>query len=230
MNILIVDDDVELSNMLSHLLNEDGFGFKCVSNGMTGLELAISGEYDAVILDVMMPKMDGFTVLRTIRKTSNIPVIMLTAKGDEIDRIVGLEIGADDYLPKPFSSRELVARLRSLLRRSQNEFAGTTMSSGVVSQGELELCTQTRKVFLKREEVNLTSTEYSLLHLLIKQVGQMVSKEVLSKIVLDRVLKRYDRSIDMHMSNLRKKIMKYRSNVSIVTVRGRGYQLSIGKK
>jgi DNA-binding response OmpR family regulator len=222
-HILIVDDDTELSGMLGEYLEPEGFTIERAFDGKAGVQQALSNHYDAVVLDVMMPELDGFEVLRRIRSHSSVPVLMLTAKGDDIDRIVGLEIGADDYLSKPFNPRELLARLRAVLRRTQN---ANQQDEQIVRIGLLEVHPASRTVLVQGEVLDLTSTEFNLLHTLVKQAGHLVSKEDLSKHALGRSLEKYDRSIDMHMSNLRKKIAEHHPGSIIITVRGQGYQLS----
>jgi len=223
-HILIVDDDSELSEMLGQYLAAEGFAIERVFDGHSGAEQALSGAYDAVVLDVMMPGLDGFEVLRRIRSQSMVPVLMLTAKGDDIDRIVGLEIGADDYLPKPFNPRELLARLRAILRRVGNH--GPQAEDDILRLGLLELHPASRSVLAGGQPLELTSTEFNLLQGLLRQAGHLVSKEQLSQQALGRALEKYDRSIDMHMSNLRKKLADHQLGEMIITVRGQGYQLS----
>jgi len=223
-HILIVDDDNELSEMLGQYLAAEGFAIERVFDGHSGAEQALSGAYDAVVLDVMMPGLDGFEVLRRIRSQSMVPVLMLTAKGDDIDRIVGLEIGADDYLPKPFNPRELLARLRAILRRVGNH--AVTGDDDIMRLGQLELHPASRSVLASGQPLELTSTEFNLLQGLLRQAGHLVSKEQLSQQALGRALEKYDRSIDMHMSNLRKKLADHQLGEMIITVRGQGYQLS----
>jgi DNA-binding response OmpR family regulator len=222
-HILIVDDDTELSGMLGEYLEPEGFTVERAFDGKAGVQQALSNHYDAVVLDVMMPELDGFEVLRRIRSHSSVPVLMLTAKGDDIDRIVGLEIGADDYLSKPFNPRELLARLRAVLRRTQN---ANQHDEQVMRIGLLEVHPASRTVLVQGEVLDLTSTEFNLLHTLVKQAGHVVSKEGLSEQALGRSLEKYDRSIDMHMSNLRKKMAEHHAGSIIITVRGQGYQLS----
>lgn len=226
-HILIVDDDTELSSMLAEYLEAEGFRVDHAFDGAQGVKKVLAGTYDAVVLDVMMPELDGFEVLRRIRSESNIPVLMLTAKGDDIDRIVGLEIGADDYLPKPFNPRELLARLRAVLRRTQsnNESDNNTHVQHI---GTLEINMSSRSALAKNQTLDLTSTEFNLLTILVKQAGNVVSKESLSEHGLGRKLQKYDRSIDMHMSNLRKKMAQHDLGSMLITVRGQGYQLSDG--
>jgi len=224
--LLLIDDDKELSAMLGEYLAAEGFSIEHAYDGKAGVDKTLTDTFDAIVLDVMMPELDGFEVLRRVRAESNVPVIMLTAKGDDVDRIVGLEIGADDYLPKPFNPRELLARLRAVLRRAQPEQTSATEQS--LKIGPLELNTATRVAKSSGHSLDLTSAEFNLLHTLIKQVGNVVSKESLSQHGLGRSLEKYDRSIDMHMSNLRKKLAQHNLEDMIITVRGQGYQLSDG--
>jgi len=221
-NILLVDDDTELTGMLSEYLESETFNVDQSNDGLAGLTLARSKEYDAIVLDIMMPEMDGFTVLRELRQTQSTPVIMLTAKGEDIDRIVGLEMGADDYLPKPCNPRELVARLKAVLRRTQ--FAPQVQEE--IKTGLLEIQPKSRKAYYKSEVLPLTSSEYNLLETLASQVGQVVDKETLSEQALGKKLTAYDRSIDMHMSKLRQKLGDDKQDL-IQTVRGIGYQLTV---
>lgn len=224
--LLLIDDDKELSAMLGEYLAAEGFSIDHAYDGREGVGKALSETYDAIVLDVMMPELDGFEVLRRVRVESSIPVIMLTAKGDDIDRIVGLEIGADDYLPKPFNPRELLARLRAILRRVAPEHTSPVEQSYNI--GPLEINTASRVAMASGHSLDLTSAEFNLLHTLIKQAGNVVSKESLSEHGLGRSLEKYDRSIDMHMSNLRKKLAQHQLEDMIITVRGQGYQLSDG--
>jgi DNA-binding response OmpR family regulator len=221
--VLIIDDDEELCDLVSEYLTVEGFETTCVHDGQSGLERARSGDFDMAILDVMLPKMNGFDVLRKLREDSDVPVLMLTARGDDMERIVGLEIGADDYLPKPFNPRELVARLRAILRRVSNDDEnGSTPEK--VQVDDLEISTTSRSAKLQGSEVALTSVEFDLLVNLVRQAGRIVKKEDLSENVLDRSLSPYDRSLDMHISNLRKKL-GHRADGSerIKTVRSVGY-------
>jgi two-component system response regulator CpxR len=194
-----------------------------VHDGETGLKEALSGEYDLAILDVMMPKLNGFDVLRNLREKSGLPVLMLTARGDDMERIVGLEIGADDYLPKPFNPRELVARLRAILRRAatdENEHPHTEK----INIDDLELSASSRSVKRSGEELPVTSVEFDLLSALLREAGRVVKKEDLSENVLERRLSPYDRSLDMHISNLRKKLgARSDGSERIKTVRSVGY-------
>jgi two-component system response regulator CpxR len=222
--LLIIDDDKELSAMLAEYLSSEGFEVDAVFDGIAALHKVKAQQYDALILDVMMPELDGFGVLRHIRAYSAVPVLMLTAKGDEIDRIVGLEMGADDYLSKPFNPRELLARVRAVLRRSQLP-ADIAPIEDHILVGGLKMEMSSRSAKAGDEIIELTSTEFNVMYLLLRQVGHVVTKEMLSQSVMGRSLEKYDRSIDMHMSNLRKKLTQYKLPLSIVTVRGQGYQL-----
>lgn len=225
-HLLIVDDDTELSAMLSEYMEAEGFTVERAFDGKSGEQKALTGQYDAVVLDVMMPELDGFEVLRRIRSESSVPVLMLTAKGDDVDRIVGLEIGADDYLPKPFNPRELLARLRAVLRRSQGTDHPVVQKENIFRIGSLQLISSSRTALVDEQPIDLTSSEFNLLYTLVKQAGHVVSKESLSEQGLGRTLEKYDRSIDMHMSNLRKKMTEHSLGEMIITVRGQGYQLS----
>ena len=219
--ILIIDDDIELCGMLAEYLESEDFSVDKVHDGVAGVSRAQAKKYDAIVLDVMMPKMDGFSVLRELRPNNATPVIMLTAKGEDIDRIVGLEMGADDYLPKPCNPRELVARIKAVLRRTQ--LAPPIQDE--IKTGELVILPKSRKAYNAEIELPLTSSEYNLLEVLARQVGQVVDKETLSEQALGKKLTAYDRSIDMHMSKLRNKLGDEDQQL-IQTVRGMGYQLT----
>jgi two-component system response regulator CpxR len=221
--ILIIDDDEELCELVAEYLTVEGFETNAVHDGETGLKTALSGEYDMAVLDVMLPKMNGFEVLKNLRASSRLPVLMLTARGDDMERIVGLEIGADDYLAKPFNPRELVARLRAILRRTEPA-ESEDRSAERVNVGDLELSRSSRTAWISGEEVPLTSVEFDLLANLADHAGNVVRKDDLSEAVLERKLSPYDRSLDMHISNLRKKLGA-RSDGSdrIKTIRSVGY-------
>jgi two-component system, OmpR family, response regulator CpxR len=227
--ILVIDDDVELCSLVAEYLEPEGFQIESVHDGNRGLDRALNGDYLLVVLDVMLPGMNGFDVLRRIRNTSRIPVLLLTARGEDVDRIVGLEIGADDYLPKPFNPRELVARIRAILRRTQaaekdGERAGEDQIPEVVRVGDIELDPATRIVRQNGKPVELTSVEFNLLHVLLREAGRVVTREHLVDAVLSRKFSPFDRSIDMHVSKVRKKLGDSDSGSDhIKTVRGVGY-------
>jgi DNA-binding response OmpR family regulator len=222
--VLLVDDDVELSDLLREYLQREGFDTDAVHDGAAGVGRALDGGYDIVVLDVMMPKVDGVEALRRIREASRVPVLMLTAKGDDVDRIVGLELGADDYVPKPCTPRELAARLRAILRRARPGESGPAADEALVA-GPLSLWPGRRRALWRGEALALTSTEFGLLETLARQAGRVVGKSELSEQALGRPLARFDRSIDVHVSSLRQKLGQRDDGRSwIETVRGRGYQ------
>jgi len=221
--LLLVDDDRDLATMLQEYLEPEGFSVEWAGDGPAALERLADGSFDLIILDVMMPGMNGFEVLRRIRAERDTPVLMLTARGDDVDRIVGLEIGADDYLAKPFNPRELVARLRAVLRRTRPAPASET---GHLSAGSILLDLRSRRATRDGHELRLTGTEFQLLGLLIAAAGEVVSKETISREVLGRKLLPWDRSVDTHISNLRGKLVgEDRSSNPIRNIRGVGYTL-----
>lgn len=220
--VLIIDDDEELCELVSEYLTAEGFQTEAKHDGESGLNRAVSGDFDLAILDVMLPKMNGFEVLRKLRAESELPVIMLTARGDDNERIVGLETGADDYLPKPFNPRELVARLRAILRRAAND--GEDVPAEKITVDDVELSSASRSVKLSGDELSLTSVEFDLLAALLRDAGSIIKKEDLSERVLERPLSPYDRSLDMHISNLRKKLgPRADGSERIKTIRSVGY-------
>jgi two-component system, OmpR family, response regulator CpxR len=222
--ILVIDDDVELSSLVAEYLEPEGFQIEAVADGVRGLERALSNEHLLVVLDVMLPGLNGFDVLRQIRAVSRIPVLLLTARGEDVDRIVGLEIGADDYLPKPFNPRELVARIRAVLRRTQAVPNPDDSIPDVVQVGDIELDPATRTVLQNGQPVELTSVEFNLLHVLLSEAGRVVTREHLVDAVLSRKFSPFDRSIDMHVSKVRKKLGDSENGTDhIKTVRGVGY-------
>jgi two-component system response regulator CpxR len=226
--ILIIDDDVALCELVTEYLGPLGFEIESVHRGDTGADLALRGNYSIVVLDVMLPGLNGFEVLRRIRSESKVPVLMLTARGDDVDRIVGLEIGADDYLPKPFNPRELVARIRAILRRAKTEEpregAREQAAARSLTVGDVQLDAGTRVVTRGGEMVELTAVEFDLLEKLLRAAGRIITREELSKDVLGRSTSPFDRSIDMHISNLRKKLGHQAGLLErIKTVRGVGY-------
>lgn len=219
--VLLVDDDVEFCALLSEYLAGQGFDVRSVNSGEDGLEAAGSGDFDIMILDVMLPGRDGIAVLRELRGRSSLPVLMLTARGDDVDRIVGLELGADDYLPKPCNPREVSARLRAILRRSEAD--GRAASRQVA---DLVVDSAERSVRVGDRTIDLTSTEFAILSVLADAAGRVVPKASLSEKALGRELGRYDRAVDMHVSNLRRKLGPLSDGRErIETVRGIGYQL-----
>lgn len=228
--LLLVDDDVELCTMLTDYLSLEGFEVEAVHEGEAASERAVSGTFDVVVLDVMLPRLSGTEVLRRIRQHSQVPVLMLTAKGDDIDRILGLELGADDYLPKPCNPRELVARLRAILRRAGGEGGRARPAlEGVIRVGDVVVRPGERVAECAGRTLDLTSTEFGLLEVLARHAGHVVSKAQLCEEALGRPLTRYDRSIDMHVSNLRRKLNALPDGRSrIQTVRGTGYQFVTG--
>jgi two-component system response regulator CpxR len=224
---LVVDDDVELCELVSEYLRPEGFDVESVHDGGQGLRRALSQEHAVVVLDVMLTGISGFEVLRQLRHQSSIPVLMLTARGDEVDRIVGLEAGADDYLPKPFNPRELVARIRAILRRTSQSQSENVPSAPVVSElvvGDVRMDLGARTIQRGGEPVVLTSAEFAILEILLRAAGAVVGREEISMRVLDRPLTPYDRSIDVHISNLRKKLgPREGKGERIKTVRSTGY-------
>lgn len=225
--LLLADDDIVLCDMLRQYLEAEDFKIDMAHDGETALSRARSGEHELLILDIMMPRMNGLDVLRELRRESQLPVLILTARGDDVDSIVGLELGADDYLPKPASPRVLVARIRAILRRavvdSQAQAESTAPFRFVL--GDLDMHTGTRSIELNGQPLVITSTEYSMLECLVRNAGHVISKEELSQQVLGRKLESYDRSIDMHVSNLRRKLGPLTDGEErIKTIRGVGYQ------
>lgn len=224
--ILLADDDIELSNMLVDYLGKEGFDVDVAHDGDTALSKALANQYDLLILDVMMPNRNGFDVLRELRARSLLPVLMLTARGDDIDSIIGLELGADDYLAKPSSPRVLVARIRAILRRTEvkGELQNGSERPDQIALDDLVMHIGSRTVACGNNPVPMTSTEFSVLGVLLREAGHIVSKANLSEQALGRKLSRYDRSLDMHVSNLRKKLGPLSDGQErIKTVRGVGY-------
>jgi len=210
--------------MLREYLQQEGFDVTVAHDGETGVAQAVSGHFAIVVLDVMLPRLGGVEALRQIRQHSRVPVLMLTAKGDDIDRIVGLELGADDYVPKPCTPRELVARLRAILRRTES--GPSAPADSPIAAGQLVVWPEKRRAEWKGQALDLTSTEFNLLAVLARNVGRIVSKSELSEQGLGRPLARFDRSIDMHVSSLRRKVGLLTDGRSCIqTVRGLGYQL-----
>jgi len=225
--ILHIDDDIELGEMLCEYLRGEGFEAEHCANPLEGLARLADGNFQLVVLDVMMPQQNGLETLKQIRLRTNTPVLMLTARGDNIDRIVGLELGADDYVPKPCLPREIVARVRAILRRASDSGKNP---KDALNLGPLEVQPAKRKVLLHGKEVELTSAEFNLLEVLASHAGQVVSKATLSEQGLGRPLERFDRSIDVHLSSLRNKLGLNSEELPLTlhTIRGQGYQLSLG--
>jgi len=222
--ILIIDDDADLSDLLTEYLEAEDFRTHAVHNGIEGTEEALSGTYDAIILDIMLPGRGGIEVLQRIRQESRVPVIMLTAKGDHVDRVVGLEMGADDYMPKPCYPRELVARLRAVLRRTVGDAAPPADEE--LRLGRLRVQVPQRKVDWDGAPLDLTVSEFNFLEMLLRAGDRVVTKNELSERALGRVREPYDRSVDVHMSNLRQKLVQAAGReIAIETVRGVGYRV-----
>ena len=225
-SVLLIDDDLELGELLKEYLAMEGFELTAVQDGKTGLEQALSGNYSLILLDVMLPKLNGFEVLKELRRKSSIPVIMLTERGESVDRVLGLEHGADDYIPKPYHHHELMARIKALFRRIDMSSDPQAAASQLLEVGELVLNPATRSATRSGEELPLTGAEFGVLQCLMEHVGELVDKDTLSLAALGRQLMAYDRSIDMHVSNLRKKLGKRPDDSDwIKTVRSRGYLL-----
>ena len=223
MKLLMIDDDTGLCELLCEYLTAQGFQIECTHDGEQGLKLALEHEYALILLDVMLPKLDGFEVLKQLRQKKLTPVIMLTAKGEDFDRIFGLELGADDYIPKPFNHRELLARVKAITRRIEHITSLTNTSSSKLSVNNIIINLAAREASVDEHPLSLTGTEYEVLALLVKHAGEVVSKERISEQVLGRRLASFDRSIDMHVSNIRKKIAEFNSAERIKTMRGTGY-------
>ena len=196
-SVLLIDDDLELGELLKEYLGMEGFELTAVQDGKTGLEEALSGNYSMILLDVMLPKLNGFEVLRELRRQSSIPVIMLTARGESVDRVLGLEHGADDYIPKPYHHHELMARIKALFRRIDMSSDPQAAASSVLEVGELKLNPSTRSATMMGDELPLTGAEFGVLQCLMEHVGELVDKDTLSLAALGRQLMAYDRSIDM---------------------------------
>ena len=225
--VLLVDDDHELTAMLTQYLESEGFDVHAVEDGEQGAREAVSGCYAIVLLDIMMPRVSGIEALRRIRAQSTVPILMLTARGDNVDRIVGLDMGADDYVPKPCTPGELVARIRAILRRIDGrQVLPPIHASGMLQAGELTLSPGSRKATWFGAPLELTGTEYSLIEVLARHAGTLVSKDEISQEAFGRPLARFDRRIDVHISSIRQKLGTRDDGRSwIESVRGLGYQL-----
>ncbi len=225
-HILVVDEDVGLCALVQQHLTAERFSLKAVHDGEQGLQQALTNAYSLVVLDVMLAGINGFEVLRRIRSVSRIPVLLLTERGEDVDRIVGLEMGADDYLPKPFNPRELVARIRAILRRTKPVNAGDAVPE-VLSVGDVELHPATRSVQHAGQPVDLTSVEFNLLEVLLHEAGRVMTRERLANAVLSRKFMPFDRSIDMHVSKVRRKLGDSEGvGDHIKTIRGVGYMFA----
>jgi len=223
--VLLIDDDETLTSLLRDYLQAEGFSVDVANEGVAGVARALSDEYAIVVLDVMMGQLDGLDVLRRIRQQSTLPVLMLTARGDDVDRIAGLELGADDYVAKPCTSRELLARIRAILRRMQ-PLTTTSGSPPELVSGALAMWPAQRRAEWGGEALKLTSTEFGLLEVLLQQAGRPVSKKELSERALGRALARHDRSVDVHMSSIRRKLGVLADGRSrIQSIHRQGYQL-----
>lgn len=221
-HILLIDDDQELAELLSEYLASEGFDLVCCFDGVSGLAKAFDDDLDLILLDVMMPILNGFEVLKALGSQHKTPILMLTAKGDEADRVLGLELGADDYLAKPYNHRELLARIKAILRRVDIS-KKSSLSTNIENVNNVFLNHGTREVLCHQKTITLTGTEYQMLHYLMQNHGQIVSKETLSKEVLDRRLTSFDRSIDMHVSNIRRKLLVHSPEDKLKTIRSAGY-------
>jgi two-component system, OmpR family, response regulator CpxR len=220
-HLLLIDDDAELCALLGEFLKREGFTVDCEHEGNRGLERAGQPGVDLVVLDVMLPGIDGFEILRRLRTHSKVPVIMLTARGEDVDRIVGLEIGADDYLAKPFNPRELAARIRAILRRYE---ARPAAPAGRIEVNGIVLDPANREVYSGGNPIELTTFEFDILEMLMRSAGRVLSRDALMENFYNRKATPFDRSIDMHISHLRKKLE--RGDSIIKTIRGVGYQLA----
>jgi two-component system response regulator CpxR len=221
-SVLLIDDDAELSKLLEEYLQSEQLHLDAAHDGPTGLQKALANQYAVVILDVMLPGMSGLDVLKQLRQKSSVPVLMLTARGSELDRILGLELGADDYLPKPFNPRELVARLRAILRRTTSVAAGSPAQP--VHVADVELHPESRSVTCSGRPVTLTGAEFDLLYTFLRNPGKIISREDLTQAALGRPMSPMDRSIDVHVSNLRRKLGSYNADQErIKAIRGSGY-------
>lgn len=223
--LLLADDDIELCQLLQEYLAQESFDITVAHDGATAAKLILNDTFDLMVLDVMLPNLNGFDVLKEVRKESQVPILMLTARGDEIDRIVGLELGADDYIGKPCNPRELTARIRSILRRTETDYSRKKKKLRSIHLDDLYINPGSREALVNNEAIKLTATEFDILYLLANQAGELVKRDDLSEKCLGRSLEAYDRSIDMHISNLRRKLgVDKTGEERIKTVRGVGYQ------
>lgn len=226
-HLLLIDDDLELVELLSEFLESEGYIISSSPDGLDGLERAQTEQFDLILLDVMMPKLNGLDVLKALGEKHPTPILMLTAKGDDTDRILGLELGADDYLPKPYNPIELLARIKAIIRRV--DIIQQQDKKQQIEQNGVQLKCSTRQVFCHQQLTLLTGTEFEMLNLLMDNTDSIVSKEQLSEQVLNRPLSAYDRSIDMHISNIRRKLQQHSRSEKIKTIRGIGYVFMSGE-
>lgn len=224
-SILLVDDDVELCSLVVEFLGRNGFQVKTACDGRSGLRSALAGNVDLVILDVMMPVLDGFSVLRQLRKSSAVPIIMLTARTEQADRIAGLDAGADDYLPKPFGPEELLSRIRAVLRRT----SALVDKTQVLEVGSVRIDVQARKIWKDEQPLDFTAVEFDILEFLVRAAGRVVSRDELATMLYQRAATPYERTLDVHISHLRKKLGEGGQD-GIRTVRGSGYVFSYGSR
>lgn len=224
--VLIIDDDEELARLFAVYLERDGFSVDSVHEGLEGIKLALTGDYSLIVLDIMLPDIKGTEILAKIRRESSIPVLMFTAKGDDIDRIIGLELGADDYVPKPCNPRELAARIRAIIRRTETVGLDKNADEVAIDTGALQVWSQQRKAVWLGKPLELTSTEFNILQILAENIGFPVSKKELSEKGLGKPLGRFDRGIDVHISSIRQKLGQIPERTSYIqTIHGKGYQL-----
>ena len=232
-HILLIDDDHELAELLVDYLAQQNFIVHCCFDGQSGLEQAYTGQFDLILLDVMMPKLNGFEVLKALGAEHKTPILMLTAKGDNNDKVLGLELGADDYLAKPFHHQELLARINAILRRiqlvNQQNQQALQQENSILLVNNIELNHAIRAVSCHGNAVELTGTEYQILTLLVEHHGKIIAKETISEQVLGRKLSPFDRSIDVHVGNVRRKFLPFCAIEKIKTVRGAGYLFLTGE-
>lgn len=225
--ILLIDDDLELGAMLGEYLESEGFRVEIVTDGLAGMRRAISGEHDAIVLDIMLPRLNGIELLRQLRETNEVPVIMLSARGDEVDKVIGLELGADDYVAKPCYPRELVARIRANLRRHQPS-ERSALAAATLCIGRLEVQAAARKALWQGKLIELTASEFNILLVLARAGDAVATKDDLSLRGLGRPRQSYDRSVDVHVSNLRIKLEAVsQGSARVETIRGVGYRLQV---
>ena len=224
--ILIIDDDRELVDLVAEFLEDEGYDIALAHDGMKGYQRAISEEFVLILLDVMLPSLNGFEILKRVRQVSNVPIIMMTAKGDDVDKIVGLEIGADDYVAKPFNPRELVARTHAILRRTTQRQVqkASTPPAHLLVVGDVSIDISSRVVLRGTEEIIMTSAEFDVLHILLKMAGKVLTRENLAREAMGRELLPFERAIDMHVSNVRRKLGSHANGMErIKSIRSVGY-------